>query len=216
MPVDENKEYKSDLKWCRGVRFTGESRQENKKDDTDPRRYQRCIRFAGESGEDNWKDEIVPKWHQDRLRFTGEYCSGMVSGLGWGITILAYPMHFECVRDFTPLIGVAGGIVGHIGAEFGRRSQRDRREGRVVNAETDKTKWTRHDCIRLWLLGEYFAGIILGIALGIVVLICVPTNLLMGFRWIVAMICGFALIVIGSSVRHDIRQQRAVDSNIED
>lgn len=192
MPGEENKDHKTGLKWCQGVRFTGESGQQHKKHETEP------------------------KWCQRRVRFTGEYCSGIVSGLGWGIMISAYPMHFECVRSFDFFIGLAAGLIHCVGVEFGCQSQRDRREGRIVYTEADETKRMWRDGSRLWLMGEYFAGIITGFGLGIIVLICLPANLVVGFRWTLAVIAGFVLLVIGSSIHRDIRQQRAVDSSIKD
>jgi hypothetical protein len=188
MPSDETKNRRSDLKWCEGIRFTEEPRS-TKKDDTGPR------------------------WRQTRLRFTGVYCSGIVSGMGWGIMILAYPLHCECIQAFPlPLaIGIAFACEA-IGHEFGRQSQRDRREGRLVVVEPDQTKWTWRDRVRSWLLGEYCAGIISGIGLAVVVLICTPANLLDGHRWVLAIAIGLAMIVIGSGMnRYLERRQNDAD-----
>jgi len=189
--------------------------EEDKEDKTEPKWYQGGVRFTGEycSGKE---DETEPKWYQVRIRFTGEYCSGIVSGLGLGIAVLAYPMHYEYVRDFSALISVAALMIWHIGVEFGRQSQRDLREGHIMNTETDGMKRKGYYLRHPELTGEYFAGVIAGFALGIVVLICVSRDCLMGFGWMLAMICGFVLIAIGSSMHRHIRQQRAEDSSIKD
>jgi hypothetical protein len=188
MPSKEPTDRRSDLKWREGIRFTEEPIG-TKKDDT------------------------RPNWRQTRLRFTGVYCSGIVSGMGWGIMILAYPLHCECIQAFPlPLtvgIALACEVVGH---EFGRQSQRDRREGRLVVVERDQTKWTWRDHVRSWLLGEYCAGIILGIGLAVAELICTPASLLEGHRWLFAVMLGLALVILGSGMNcHCQKQQAAAD-----
>jgi hypothetical protein len=163
---------RSDLKWCRAVHFTDET-VAAKDDVAEPRRY------------------------QHRLRFTREYCAGIVSGIGLGAAILAYPMQFEAVRLF-PLAILSIVLFVGIGAEFGRLSQRDKREGRNSTAEADERK--RHR-LRNFVMGEYFAGNSLGIGLGIATLTGIPSDSLTGVGWIFAALSGFALIAIGYIMR---------------
>jgi hypothetical protein len=175
MPSKETTDRKSDLKWCEGI----------------------CL---AEDSSGTSKHDAAPSWRQTRLRFTGVYCSGIVSGMGWGIMFLAWPMHLECVRSSVIVIGIVACAFEAIGHEFGRQSQRDWREGRFVVVEPDQTKWTWRDRARLWLMGEYCAGIISGIGLGIVVLICMPADLLGDHRWVLAVMLGLALVILGSGM----------------
>jgi hypothetical protein len=168
---------RSDLKWCRAVHFTDET-VAAKDDVAEPRRY------------------------QHRLRFTREYCAGIVSGIGLGAAILAYPMQFEAVRLF-PLAILSIGLFVAIGAEFGRLSQRDKREGR--NSTTDADEQRRHG-LRNLLTSEYFAGICLGIGFCIASLTGVPRDSLAGVGWLFAALSGLALIAIGYIMRLRLRR----------
>jgi hypothetical protein len=193
MAGNEDKANRSDLKWCQGIRFTGED----------------CI------AKDKM-DDVKSEWFPNRVRFTGEYCNGIVSGLGVGVAMFAYLLHFQCVQSFSFLIGTAGAFIGGVSAEFVRLSQREQRGRR--EADTDragmKPKW--YHLRRDELTGEYVGGMISGFGVGAAVMAGVCVNHMLNPGWTLAMVFGLMLAAIGSSIHRHMQPQRTQDSDVRD
>jgi hypothetical protein len=79
----------------------------------------------------------------------------------------------------------------------------------------DKNALKWYHIRHIQLTGEYCAGTIAGFGLGVVAMVYVTYDHLIGSGWTLAMIPGMAMITLGASIQLHICQQRTKDNNTE-